>query len=72
MTIFTETYFEARQSHGAIICGEYLELVVTEDRDYLRADDGEMYEIRVDAYDDDVVFLVDNPKIKFDNVECGK
>ena len=47
-------------------------MVVTEDRDYLKADDGEMYEIRVDAYDDDVVFLVDNPKIKFDKVECGK
>lgn len=70
--IYTDTNFEARKAYGYIMEGEYLELVVGEDADYLLAEDGKIYIVRVDAYDDDVVFLVDNPKIKFDKVECGK
>ena len=72
MAIYTDTMFEARKAYGYIQEGEYLELVVTEDRDYLMQADGSMVEVRVDAYDDDVLFLVANPKIKFDKVECVK
>ena len=72
MAVYTETMFEARKDYGAIFEGEYLELVLEEDRDYLMSESGEFFEIRVDAFDDNVLFLAENPKVKFDKVECVK
>lgn len=69
MAVFTNTLFEARKDFGAVVAGGLYELVVDDDRDYLLdSDTGDVFEVRVDAYDNDVVFLRDNPKIKFDKV----
>lgn len=69
MAVFTNTLFEARKDFGAVVAGGLYELVSGEDRDYLLdSDTGDVFEVRVDAYDDDVVFLTDNPKVKFDKV----
>lgn len=70
MAVYTGTMFEARKSHGMIFEGQHYELVLTEDRDYLIDASGEGWEVRVDAYDKDVLFLAENPKIKFDKVEA--
>lgn len=69
MAIYTNTLFEARKDFGAVVAGCVYELIVGEDGDYLiDSDTGDVWEVRVDAYDNDVVFLRDNPKIKFDKV----
>lgn len=69
MAIYTNTLFEARKDFGAVVAGGMYELIVGEDGDYLiDSDTGDVWEVRVDAYDNDVVFLRDNPKIKFDKV----
>lgn len=69
MAVFTNTLFEARKDFGAVVAGGLYELVVDDDRDYLLdSDTGDVFEVRVDAYDSDVVFLTDNPKVKFDKV----
>lgn len=69
MAIYTNTLFEARKDFGAFVAGGMYELIVGEDGDYLiDSDTGDVWEVRVDAYDNDVVFLRDNPKIKFDKV----
>lgn len=69
MAVFTNTLFEARKDFGAVVAGGLYELVVDDDRDYLLdSDTGDVFEVRVDAYDNDVVFLTDNPKVKFDKV----
>ena len=69
MAVFTNTMFEARKDFGAVVAGGLYELIVDDDRDYLLdSDTGDVFEVRVDAYDNDVVFLTDNPKIKFDKV----
>lgn len=69
MAIYTNTLFEARKDFGGIVAGGMYELIVGEDGDYLiDSDTGDVWEVRVDAYDNDVVFLRDNPKIKFDKV----
>lgn len=69
MAVFTNTLFEARKDFGAVVAGGLYELVVDDDRDYLLdSDTGDVFEVRVDAYDNDIVFLTDNPKVKFDKV----
>lgn len=69
MAVYTGTMFEARKDFGAVVEGNHYELIMAEDSDYLiDSDTGDVFEIRTDAYDDDVVFLRDNPKIKFDKV----
>lgn len=69
MAVFTNTLFEARKDFGAVVAGGVYELIVGEYGDYLiDSDTGDVWEVRVDAYDNDVVFLRDNPKIKFDKV----
>lgn len=69
MAIYTNTLFEARKDFGTVVAGGMYELIVGEDGDYLiDSDTGDVWEVRVDAYDNDVVFLRDNPKIKFDKV----
>ena len=71
MAIYTNTLFEARKDFGGIVAGGVYELIVGEDGDYLiGSDTGDVWEVRVDAYDNDVVFLRDNPKIKFDKVDA--
>lgn len=71
MAIYTNTLFEARKDFGGIVAGVMYELIVGEDGDYLiDSDTGDVWEVRVDAYDNDVVFLRDNPKIKFDKVDA--
>lgn len=71
MAIYTNTLFEARKDFGCIVAGGVYELIVGEDGDYLiDSDTGDVWEVRVDAYDNDVVFLRDNPKIKFDKVDA--
>lgn len=69
MAVYTGTMFEARKDFGAVVEGNRYELIMAEDADYLiDSDTGDVFEVRTDAYDDDVVFLRDNPKIKFDKV----
>lgn len=69
MAVYTGTMFEARKDFGAVVEGNHYELIMAEDADYLiDSDTGDVFEVRTDAYDDDVVFLRDNPKIKFDKV----
>lgn len=69
MAVFTNTLFEARKDFGSVVAGGLYELVVDDDRDYLLdSDTGDVFEVRVDAYDNDIVFLTDNPKVKFDKV----
>lgn len=69
MAVYTNTMFEARKSYGAVVEGNMYELIMAEDADYLiDSDTGDVFEVRTDAYDDDVVFLRENPKIKFDKV----
>ena len=43
---------------------------MAEDADYLiNSNTGDVFEVRVDAWDRDVVFMRDNPAVKFDKVE---
>lgn len=70
MSPFTESYFEARRTYGAIISGAQYELIATEDGYFLEVDDsGTCYEIIFDKYDPDVAMLKNAPLIKFDRVE---
>lgn len=67
MAIYTNRIFKARKDFGPIMTTETYELIVDEDRDYLlNPETGDVFEVRVDAYDNDVLFLSDNPKVKFD------
>lgn len=67
MAVYTDTMFIARNNYKDICKGRYYELVVTDDADYLMdVDTDDMYEIRVDPYDNDVVFLRENQLIRFD------
>lgn len=69
MAVYTGTMFEARKDFGAVVEGNHYELIMAEDADYLiDSNTGDVFEVRTDAYDDDVVFLRSNPKIKFDKV----
>ena len=69
MAVYTGTMFEARKTFGAVVEGEQYELIMAEDADYLINSNTGVFEVRVDAYDNDVVFLRDNPRVKFDKVE---
>lgn len=70
MAVYTGTMFEARKTFGAVVEGEHYELIMAEDADYLiNSNTGDVFEVRVDAYDNDVVFLRENPRVKFDKVE---
>lgn len=70
MAVYTGTMFEARKTFGAVVAGEHYELIMAEDADYLiNSNTGDVFEVRVDAWDRDVVFMRDNPAVKFDKVE---
>lgn len=66
MAAYTGKMFE---SENPIYSGTY-ELIIDEDRVILADDDNqEYYEVEADKCDNDVMFLVDNSRIKFYAVE---
>ena len=70
MAVFTESYFEARSTYGAIMAGCQYEIVATDSGHGLVIDDcGTCYEVTFDKYDPDVAMLKNAPLIKFDRVE---
>lgn len=70
MAVYTGNMFAVRKNYGPFREDDLLELVVTEDHEVLESETGDAWIVRVDAYDNDVVFLADNPKVKFDKVEA--
>lgn len=70
MAVFTESYFEARRTYGAILSGCQYELIATDDGYAIQVDDeGKCYEVVFDKYDPDVAMLKNAPLIKLDRVE---
>lgn len=66
MVVYTGKMFE---SENPIYGGTY-ELIIDEDRVILADDDNqEYYEVEADKWDNDVMFLVDNSRVKFYAVE---
>lgn len=66
MAVYTGKMFK---SENPIYGGTY-ELIIDEDRVILADDDNqEYYEVEADKWDNDVMFLVENSRIKFYVVE---
>lgn len=69
--IFTGTMFRATKTarqHG-INKGDEFELVVCEDSDLLQDESGEAFEVRVDPWGEQVVFMRGDNTMTFEKVE---